>query len=65
MSSLPSSAHPGKAVNTISMSFIDALLMRKNSRTTRLIRLRWTARLETLRDTVMPRRAYPRPLLRR
>lgn len=50
-------AAPGRAITTISRLGRSALCLRKDSLTRRLIRLRWTADLETLRDTARPRRA--------
>jgi hypothetical protein len=50
-------AAPGRAITTISRAGRSALCLRKDSLTRRLIRLRWTADLETLRDTASPSRA--------
>lgn len=50
-------AAPGRAITTMSRAGRSALCLRKDSLTRRLIRLRWTADLETLRDTARPRRA--------
>jgi len=50
-------AAPGRAMTTISRAGRPALCLRKDSLTSRLIRLRWTADLETLRETARPRRA--------
>lgn len=54
---LSHSAAPGRAITTISRTGRSALCLRKDSLTRRLIRLRWTADLETLRETARPRRA--------
>lgn len=47
-------AAAGRAITTISMAGSPARLCRKLSRTTRLMRLRSTADLETFRETAMP-----------
>jgi hypothetical protein len=50
-------AAPGRAITTMSRAGRSALCLRKDSLTRRLIRLRWTADLDTLRDTARPSRA--------
>jgi hypothetical protein len=50
-------AAPGRAMTTMSRAGRSALCLRKDSLTRRLIRLRWTADLDTLRDTARPSRA--------
>jgi hypothetical protein len=54
---LSHSAAPGRAITTTSMAGRSALCLRNDSLTRRLIRFRWTADLETLRDTANPSRA--------
>lgn len=54
---LSHSAAPGRAITTISRAGRDALCLRNDSLTRRLIRLRWTADLDTFRETARPRRA--------
>jgi hypothetical protein len=54
---LSHSAAPGRAITTTSMAGRCALCLRNDSLTRRLIRFRWTADLETLRETANPSRA--------
>lgn len=54
---LSHSAAPGRAMTTISRTGSAALCLRNDSLTTRLIRLRWTADLETFFETARPSRA--------
>lgn len=51
-------AAPGRAMTTMSRVGRSAVCVRKDSLTTRLIRLRCTADRETFRETARPRREY-------
>lgn len=56
--STPATSAGVRATTTISKPLSGVWLHRKDSRITRLMRLRWLARTDTRRDTVTPNRAW-------